>query len=239
MRLLYLVPGAMAPEELERRRAILCRRAFPGTTVDAAMTENGPVSIESLCEEYASIPPTVERAVRAEEEGYDGIILGCYADPGIDALREMLSIPIAGPFESSCAAALTMGYRTAILTVTPEMCPMLAEEFSAKGFAPRRLAGVRALDMDILELSAQPEQLRARVFAAAERAIRDDGADTLILGCITLAFSGMDTLLEERFGVPCLNPILTALKQCEGFVSMGLRHSKKAFATPRKLRRGC
>lgn len=242
MKLLYLIPGTMHETaegcaEMERRRASLQAHAFCGTTVDVSDTENGPSSIESVFKEYVSIPATVERAVQAQKEGYDGIILGCYADPGIDALREMLEIPIAGPLESSCFAALTLGHRFSILTVTPEMCPVLEDEFAAKGGAPRRLASVRAIDLDVLDLLQNPKLLQERLLKAAEQAIQNDGADTLILGCITLAFSGMDRLLEETFGVPCINPILTALKQCEGNVSIGLGHSKKAFPTPRKLRR--
>ena len=241
MNLLYLIPGRMhtsplGAQEMERRRSILQSRAFPGTTVDVADTETGPESIESIWEEYASIPPTVERAVQAQREGYDGIILGCYADPGIDALREMLAIPVAGPFETSCFTAMTLGHRFAILTVTPDMCPVLEAEFASKGGADRKLAGVRAIDLDILALRDDPALLEERLFQAAEAAIREDRADTLVLGCISLAFSGMDTVLEERFGVPCVNPVLTALKRCEGDVSIGLRHSKRAFALPRKLR---
>ncbi|SFP25403.1 allantoin racemase [Oscillibacter sp. PC13] len=241
MRLLYLIPGMMhasvlGTEEMERRRAILQKHAFPGTVVDVADTDTGPASIESICEEYASIPPTVERAVRAQAEGYDGIILGCYADPGIDALREMLTIPVSGPFESSCFAAMTLGHRFSILTVTPDMCPVLEAEFESKGGAGRRLASVRAIDLDILALQEYPELLKKRLCAEAELAITQDRADTLVLGCISLAFADMDLTLENAFGVPCVNPILTALKQCESHVSMGLHHSKRAYALPRKLR---
>lgn len=243
MKLLYLIPGRMCDgvlgaAEMERRRRILQDCAFPGTVVDASDTENGPASIESICEEYESIPGTVERAVRAQKEGYDGIILGCYADPGIDALREMLTIPVAGPFESSCFTALTLGHRFSIVTVTPDMCPVLEDEFVLKGGASRRMASVRAIDVDVLEVGSHPEILRERMFAAVERCIREDGADTVVLGCISLAFAGMDREIEERFGIPCVNPILTALKQCESMVHMNLRHSKRAYALPRKLRKG-
>jgi allantoin racemase len=241
MKLLYLIPGAMhlsplGEAELLRRRDILQAHAFPGTTVDVADTDDGPASIESLYEEYAAIPPMIARAIRAQDEGYDGIILGCYADPGIDALREMLTIPVAGPFESSCAAAITLGHRCTILTVTPDMCPVLEEEFEAKGFRARKLASVRALDFDILALGENRDRLMERLCEEARLAIESDRADTLILGCISLAFAGVDKQLEEKFGVPCVNPILTALKQCEATVSINLRHSKRAYALPRKLR---
>lgn len=243
MKLLYLIPGRMrntvlGAQEMERRRSILQAHAFHGTIVDVSDTENGPESIESIFEEYESIPGTVQRAVQAEEQGYDGIILGCYADPGIDALREMLTIPVAGPFESSCFAAMMLGHRFSIITVTPDMCPVLEDEFEAKGGSGRRLASVRAIDMDVLELQENPAMLKERVFAEVEKAISVDKADTVVLGCISLAFAGMDKVIEEEFGIPCVNPILTALKQCESHVNIRLRHSKKAYALPRKLRKG-
>lgn len=244
MKLLYLIPGKMAhteqgAQEMERRRSILQSHAFPGVTVDASDTVNGPESIESIYEEFASIPGTVERAMQAEKEGYDGIILGCYADPGIDALREMLTIPVAGPFESSCFTAMMLGHRFSIITVTPDMCPVLEDEFETKGGNPRRMASVRAIDMDVLEIQEKQELLEKRVFEEVEKALNEDKADTIVLGCISLAFAGMDKVIEEKFGIPCVNPILTALTQCEGHVYTRLSHSKKAFALPRKLRKGC
>lgn len=242
MKLLYLIPGRMRNSvlgamEMERRKNILQAHAFEGTIVDVSDTENGPESIESICEEYESIPGTVQRAMQAEQEGYDGIILGCYADPGIDALREMLTIPVAGPFESSCFTAMMLGHRFSIITVTPDMCPVLEDEFETKGGNSRRLVSVRAIDMDVLELQSNPELLEKRLFDEVEKAITQDKADTVVLGCISLAFAGMDKVIEEKFGIPCVNPIMTALKQCEGHVSIGLSHSKKAFALPRKMRK--
>lgn len=241
MKLLYLIPGVMGDsklgeEEMQRRCAILNQFAFPGTEVDVWDAHSGPQSIESLTEEYESIPGTVRRAVEAEKAGYDGIILGCFADPGIDAIREMVQIPVAGPFETALGAALTTGYRFSIVTATSAMVPMLEEECSSKGIRDRRLASVRAVDMNILDFNDQAAQLQAKVLEQGRQCVEQDRADTLILGCISLAFAGVDRMLEEQLGVPCINPILTALKACEGWVSMKLHHSKKAFPAPLKLR---
>lgn len=240
MKLLYLIPGRMGnsklgEEEMQRRCAILNQYAFPGTMVDVWDACDGPASIESLTEEYEAIPGTIRRAVEAEKAGYDGIILGCFADLGIDAIREMVNIPVAGPFETALGAALTTGYRFSIVTATSAMVSMLEEECSAKGIRDRRLASVRAVDVNILDFNEQAEQLKEKVLEQGKRCIQEDQADTLILGCISLAFAGVDRLLEEKLGVPCINPILTALKYCEGCVSMKLTHSKKAFPLPLKL----
>lgn len=241
MKLLYLIPGQMGnsklgKEEMDRRCSILNEHVFPGTTVDVWDAQTGPSSIESLTEEYESIPSTIQKAVEAEKKGYDGIILGCFADPGIDAIREMVSIPVTGPFEASLGAALTTGYRFSIITATSAMIPMLEEECCAKGIRERRLASVRAIDMNILDFQEQPDLLQNRVLEQARLCVEQDHADTLILGCISLAFAGVDRLLEQELKVPCVNPIFMALKNCEGYVSIGLHHSKRAFPLPLKLR---
>lgn len=241
MKLLYLIPGVMHStelgyEEIRRRGAALQERAFPGTIVDACDTDQGPASIESIYEEYQSIPATVTKAVQAEKEGYDGILLGCFADPGIDALREMLTIPVAGPFECGVYTALTLGHKFSILLPNSEMISPIEEEVLAKGVAAHRVASVRALDINVLEIGTNKEKLRSLVLEKTLDCVERDGADTVILGCISLAFSGMDRVIEENLHIPCVNPIFAALKACEGYVCNGTRHSKKAYPLPLKLR---
>ena len=67
MKLIYLVSGPMGrtPEgraELGRRREYLQRHAAPDTEVDITDIPAGPGSIESMYEEYLSIPETVKKA---------------------------------------------------------------------------------------------------------------------------------------------------------------------------------
>ena len=67
MKLIYLVSGPMGrtPEgqaELGRRREYLQRFAGPDTEVDITDIPAGPGSIESMYEEYLSIPETVKKA---------------------------------------------------------------------------------------------------------------------------------------------------------------------------------
>ena len=51
-------------------------------------------SIESSYDEYMAIPTYLEYTIDAEEEGYDAVILSCGSDPGLDALREAVKIPV-------------------------------------------------------------------------------------------------------------------------------------------------
>ena len=80
MKLVYLIPGPMGrtPEgraEVNRRGDLLKHYAAFGTQIDIDDVPSGPASIESMYEEYLSIPATVKRALELEQQGYDAIIL--------------------------------------------------------------------------------------------------------------------------------------------------------------------
>jgi len=119
---LYLIPGWMTRREggtaeLARRRAAVQRVAGPGWTMDAWEVVGGPASIESAYEEYQSVPGAIDRLVEAERTGFAGAILGCFGDPGIEAAREMVSMPVVGPGEASMLLAASLGHRFSIVTV--------------------------------------------------------------------------------------------------------------------------
>lgn len=79
MRILYLVPGSTGPgfedSIIERRRIILQEMAAPGTLIEAKASGTGPLSIESMYDEYAVIPGAIEAIMHAEKEGIDGVIM--------------------------------------------------------------------------------------------------------------------------------------------------------------------
>ena len=107
MRILYVLPGPVGRTgagiaEMERRLSKLRSYAAPGTEVEIADVEGGPTSVESLYEKYLSIPRrTVERMLEAERDGYDAAVLGCYGDPGLDAVREVTErTMVDGPGEA-------------------------------------------------------------------------------------------------------------------------------------------
>jgi allantoin racemase len=233
-RILYLVPGALSASrgasELERRRAALQAWAAPGVEVGIAENADGPASIESGYEEYLSVPGSLEVAAKAQHDGYDAIVLGCFGDPGLDGFRELVRVPVVGPCEAAMHAACQLGHRFAIVTVLESVVAPLHRLARIAGL-DSRVAAVVAVDIPVLELGADSYQ---SVLSGCRRALAA-GADTLVLGCMSMAFLGVAERLSEELGVPVVNPARTALKTAELFAGSGLTHSRRAFPTPRKL----
>ncbi len=219
--------------ELERRRGILQGFAFSGTEVHVWDTPEGPASIESTAEEHLAIPHLLEGVTKAEGSGYDALIVGCFGDPGVEAAREVATIPIIGPCEASLLASVPLGHQTGIITVLQNMVHPLRRVARQVGLE-NRLASVRSVEISVLELGKE----RSRVFEAfveeGKKAIQEDGADALIPGCMSMAFLGIPEEAQAKLGIPVLNPAAVALKSAELYVRLGLRHSKRAYPFPPK-----
>lgn len=62
-----------------------------------------------MCDEYQAIPGVIEATVQAEKDGFDGVIIGCAGDPGVDGAREMVKIPVIGPAQASYVVCSMLG----------------------------------------------------------------------------------------------------------------------------------
>lgn len=233
-RILYLVPGPLSrgrgQEELARRCGLLQGWAAPGVSVGIAENPDGPGSIESGWEEYLSVPGSFEIAARAEAEGYDAMILGCFGDPGLEGFREILHVPMVGPCEASMHVACTLGHRFGVVTVLDSIVAPLHRLARIAGL-DSRVASIVAVDVPVLELDGGAYD----AVLAGCRTTLAAGADTIVLGCMSMAFLGVAERLSEDLGVPVVNPARTAQKTAELLLGSGLTHSKRAFPVPRKM----
>jgi allantoin racemase len=242
MRVIYVVPGPMSRgplgvTELDRRRSVLARAAFPGTEVEITDVPEGPHSIESAYEEYLSVPATLTAIRELERKGYDGAIIGCFGDPGVDAARELVRMPVVGPGEAAMLFAASLGHRFAVVTVLDSIVQPLRRLAWSTGVLDK-LASVRSVNIPVLELYRDLERTFSRMVEVGRQCLDADGADTLILGCMTMAFAERHLDLERALDVPVVSPAHAALKFLEGLVGAGLRHSKRAYPVPPKLAAG-
>lgn len=240
MKVVYAVPAPMSRtplglQEVDRRGDLLRQWAMPGTETAIWDASHGPASIESAYEEYLSVPAGAELVVRAEQQGYDAAIVGCLGDPGLDALREVSQrMPVVGPGEASCHLAAMLGERFGIVTIAHGVVNPLRHLVARAGLADR-LAGIAVIDVPVLALSEDRTDTVSRVVEAGRDLITRHDADTLVLGCMSMAFLDMAGEVEAQLGVPVVNPAKAALHTAETLVGCGLSHSKRAYPTPTKL----
>ena len=227
MRLCYMGP----PGRQEKLQAFLT----PGVELETRSDYGGPESIESMWEEYLSVPGTMDLAVRLEREGFDAIIPGCFGDPGLDGIREIVSIPVVGPGQAGMTVAAMLGHRFSIVTVVENIIRPLENLALLHGYASK-LASVRQIGIPVLELNNDPDYTYHRAIEVCRETIEKDRADVLVMGCGTLSFRSEE--LAAELGVPVVNPLRAALRMAELYVSSGISHSKHSYPTPRKIAEG-
>ena len=217
---------------MTRRQAILQGWACSGTVVDVADAPGGPLSIESATEEALCVGPMLA-AIRARPTPPDAVIIGCFGDPGLAALREVLDCPVVGPFEASFHLGAQLGHRVGVVTVLDAVVPML--DHLARGMGETvNYAGAVAVNINVLDLKAHRDALPSRVAEAARALIDRNGADVIVLGCMSMAFLDVASQVAAECRVPVINPARAALSTAESLLALGLTPSRRTYPKPPK-----
>jgi allantoin racemase len=219
MRILYLIPGALSkgpkgPGVLLERQQHLQQRGGVDFEWKVREVPDGPCTIESIADEQACIPGALRVAHQAERDGFHAVVLGCFADPGLERARSTLRIPVVGAAESALHLACAMGTSYAILTVSDEVVPLIQKAVVGARLESR-MAGIRTIGSSVLGVSDSREAILQRLIHAGEMALSADGADTLVLGCMSLAFLDLSTTLEEQLHVPVVCPLAAAMESAQ------------------------
>src|SRR5690348_5764608 len=125
---------------IDRRLDIL--RRTDGPDLVCLTLEEGPPAIETDAHCRQVIAPLCEMVDGLGAA--DAIVIGCFSDPGLAAVRARVSCPVFGFCEAAVATAIALGGRYGILTnleddVADEMAYLRANQLE------HRLAGIEAI----------------------------------------------------------------------------------------------
>lgn len=182
------------------------RHLPPGFSAVGHTAVGGPPVIDSRAR-FAAAAQAVPAMVQDTGPGH-GLLLACFGDPGLEALRAAAAPrAVVGLAEAAVAQAVAARQRFAILTAGPDWVAMLGERVADFG-AAAWLSGVYALPVNGRQLAAEPGACRDAL-RAATRAAEQDGAQVLVLG--GAAFAGLSGLVETH--LPLIDPIAAATAQ--------------------------
>eukprot|EP00013_Stygamoeba_regulata_P029956 CAMPEP_0177665234 /NCGR_PEP_ID=MMETSP0447-20121125/20941_1 /TAXON_ID=0 /ORGANISM="Stygamoeba regulata, Strain BSH-02190019" /LENGTH=231 /DNA_ID=CAMNT_0019171305 /DNA_START=59 /DNA_END=750 /DNA_ORIENTATION=+ len=204
---------------------------LPTTTVDVVtLGSRGPTSIQCALEEAESVLPVVDEVRKAAQDGCDAVIINCMGDPGLDAARGALRDGplVVGPCQTAIATVSQLADRFCIVTVLDDVVPLFHKLLRVY-HADSRCVGVLAIGVEVLDLGNH-DLVRERLIATSRRALQELGAQAIILGCT--GFVGMATAVRAALGVPVIDPVPVALRECEKLVMLGLRPSHLAHFPP-------
>lgn len=223
-----IIPNAgMDRATLDERERMLSQAVSAETMVSVDCIDGGPPSVESTIDEVIVAPKVLAQAVEAEQSGFQAVVIYCFSDPGLGAVREAVRVPVIGPGETSLAVASLLGHRITVLTTLASGIPRMTRRCHHSGFDPSRLASVRGLNLPVVDLREDARRTITGVAEAVRLAVEEDGAEVIVMGCLGLAGYGQEA--EQSFGVPVVDPAFVALSTAEMFVRLGLGHSRRTF----------
>ena len=202
-----------------------------GTTVDVMSLQmaNSPNNLEYRTYEALMIGDTVRISRYAAENGYDALVIGCFYDPGIEDAREISGDTVVlAPCQASVQIAANLCNKFSVIVGQQKWVEQMTERVHTYGYG-HNLASMRSIDLGANELQIDCDDTVSRILEAGKKAIEEDHAEALILGC-TCNF-GLFSVVQEELGVPVIDPIVASLKMAEHFAEM-----KRAFKwTPSRI----
>lgn len=235
MKLLLINPNISASvSALIREEAV--RTASAGTEVRVVTASAGVAYIETRFEAMLGAHAAAQLAAQ-HHAGADAVIVAAFGDPGLLALREVLPCPVVGLTEAALASACLLGQRFSIVAISQRIRAWYAETVQAYGMSSR-LASIRALDEPLPDIGNIQSSQGERLVQLAERCVREDGADAIVLAGAPLA--GLARSIAGRIPVPAVDGVSSAVRHAELLVSTraGAARAGSFCPPPRKAHQG-
>lgn len=206
----------------------------PDTEIVTVSPSYGPAAIDNFYDEVLASVGVVQEVKKGLSENFDGFVVACFNDPGLQASREIANMPVIGIAEAAMLLACTVAYRFSILSMPKRSFAGMQELLRGYGLE-HRCASIRLIDAPVLEVEGNLAQMKKLLISEARKAVEEDGAEAILLGCAGL--SGVDKEFERELGVPVIDGVVAAVKILEALHDYGLATSKSlTYRQPEKKR---
>ena len=161
--------------------------------------------------------------------------MGCLDEPRVDAAKEILSIPVVGECEAAMHFASLVGRKFSFLipgSITGSKRggdgAYFIEDLARKYGLIQKLSSIRSVSAATLDYAKQKANLKNEMLLEAQKAIDEDGADSII------GYGSLDiiTFLQRNLKVPVIEPVRSTVTFVESLIKLRLTHSKRTFPKP-------
>ena len=226
MKILIVNPNTTASMTKKIGQAALAI-ARPDTQILATNSKNGPASIQGYLDVAVCVPGLLAEV--SQHTDVDAIIVACFDDTGVDAVRCLVDVPVIGIGEAAYHMASIVSNKFSVITTLSRSVPGLENNLLRYGL-DAKCSKVRATNIPVLKLEDGDQATTDKIRNEIRSAIEEDMAEAIVLGC-----AGMADLMEQlsqEFGLPVIDGVASAVTLAEGLVNAGFKTSKLgAYAT--------
>lgn len=220
--------ASMTSEIAAAARAAAC----PGTEIECIAPHFGATAVDSVAESYLSavgVMDAVSRLLDAGRFDHDAVVLAGFGEHGKDALQEMLTVPVFDIAECAAHIAHLIGRRFSVITTLARSIAPIEDRLMLAGL-DAHCVSVRACGVGTADVDSDPAAAVAAIVDEAIRAVTQDGADVICLGCAGMA--GVTSAITEKAGVPAVDGVAAAVGLAQAVVGLGLSTSKAGAYAP-------
>jgi Asp/Glu/hydantoin racemase len=238
MRIMFLNQSPMNPNGQathDRVQSLLRSYASPGTELDLCYPDEfegarvframGAQSVLTGLHHAMETPPLIRKTVWAARNGYDAVVQSNTFDPGVEAGRLAVRIPVIGIMRASLHVACTLADRVGVTVPLAGHVPYtrrLLRTYGLEGF----VTDVRAVEMYGEEMAARKDELFKVAMETMRAIVRETAAECIVpLGGALVPYVVNPRDLEREVGVPVLNTKAISIRFAEMCVALGMSHS--------------
>ncbi len=176
---------------------------------------SGPPGIES----QAHVDGTSERLLayfeaNPQHREAQAVVLACFSDPGLYALREVLPCPVLGSAECAYLSAAARGERFGVISILRRVVARHRRQVRLLGLE-HKLAADLPIERGVVALSDE-EATFGRMREVGGQLVAEHGADVVVMGCAGMA--RYRDRLEDALQVPVIDPTQAAVAMAIGIV---------------------
>lgn len=171
-------------------------------------SQQGPHTIEGALDAALGVAGMLE-VVAAYPHHFDAVVVACFGDPGVDALRMLVQVPVIGIGVASFLQAAWIAPRFAIVTPSVGTPERYAAVTTALGLS-RQFLGTYQTQLSVADFESEDPVVLDTLAFHAQQAVKD-GAECLLFGCAGIADQIRD--IEERVGVLCIPSVAAGVSQ--------------------------
>ncbi|RCX09574.1 allantoin racemase [Anaerobacterium chartisolvens] len=215
----YLVINPNSSQKMtEDIRRTIQGLGLPNSDAHVVCMEKAPPVLESFTDYTIAGAEAVKYVSEGNAGGCSGILLACFGDPCLYALKECARVPVVGIAEASLSIALLLGFKFSIAAAASKARPMM--ESMVKGYGlESRMASVESLDLNIEDFINERELLENKLTECGKRAIQK-GAEVLVLGCAGMTM--ISERVEKSLGIPVVDPVKAGMGALYAIAETGL-----------------
>ena len=225
-----LIVNSNTTESVTTRIGAAARAVAPaGVEIDCVSAPFGLPLIVTRADWLVAGPATLA-ALAARRGHYDAAVIACFGDPGLDAAKELLEVPVLGISEAAFHAACMLGRRFAVVSFTKALRPMFEDCLDHHGLR-ERCCGFRMGPAFSGDPGTVAEERRDLLIGLCREAVEVDGAEVLILAGGPLA--GLAPVLQPHVPVPLVDGTQAAVRLAvalAGLAPLGQRRRPRPLA---------